>query len=129
MSEDNGTGTQDSPSVEGESTVPAPPDEVWRALTDPKWIPDWLGDPQCVDPRPGGDFDVELPGGERRSGFFEELTEPERLVFWWLREGEEASRVEIELDELDKGTRIGVIESRPLSAPPARVPPRALALA
>jgi hypothetical protein len=36
-------------------------------------------------------------------------------VFWWSAPGEEASRVELELDELEEGTRVRVTESRPLA--------------
>jgi hypothetical protein len=39
---------------------------------------------------------------------------PRRLVFWWSGPGGEATRVEIELDECDDGTRVRVTESRPL---------------
>jgi uncharacterized protein YndB with AHSA1/START domain len=119
----------DEPSVERETMVPAPPEEVWRSLTDPERMKEWLGTPNRIEPCPGGDLDIELPGGDRRSGFFEELTEGERLVFWWSRETEEASRVEIELDDLGDSTRVRVVESRPLSAPFPRAEARAMALA
>jgi len=44
-----------------------------------------------------------------------EADAPRRLVFWWSAPGEEATRVEIDLDELDDGTRVRVTESRPLA--------------
>jgi uncharacterized protein YndB with AHSA1/START domain len=44
----------------------------------------------------------------------EEADAPRRLVFWWSAPGEESSRVEIDLEEIDDGTRIRVTESRPL---------------
>jgi hypothetical protein len=36
-------------------------------------------------------------------------------VFWWSAPDEEATRVELELDETDAGTHIRVTESRPLA--------------
>ena len=50
-----------------------------------------------------------------RSGFVEEADAPRRLVFWWSDPGEDATRVEIELDETGDGTRVRVVESRPLA--------------
>jgi uncharacterized protein YndB with AHSA1/START domain len=49
-----------------------------------------------------------------RSGFVEEAEEPSRLVFWWSAPDEEASRVELDLEETDEGTLVRVTESRPL---------------
>ena len=37
-----------------------------------------------------------------------------RLAFWWEQEGEPASRVALELTHTDEGTRLRVVESRPL---------------
>ena len=44
----------------------------------------------------------------------EEADAPRRLVFWWSAPDEDATRVEIDLDETDDGTRVRVTESRPL---------------
>ena len=54
-----------------------------------------------------------MRAGER-SGFVEEAEEPSRLVFWWGAPDEEASRVELDLEETDEGTIVRVTESRPL---------------
>ena len=54
-----------------------------------------------------------MRAGER-DGFVEEAEAPRRLVFWWSAPGEDATRVEIDLDETDDGTRVRVTESRPL---------------
>jgi uncharacterized protein YndB with AHSA1/START domain len=50
-----------------------------------------------------------------RTGFVEEADAPHRLVFWWSAPNEEASRVELELDDVEGGTRIRITESRPLA--------------
>jgi len=93
--------------------VPATPEETWEAITDPDQLGEWLGERADVDLRPGGDLTIELDDGER-SGFVEELDAPRRLVFWWAAEDEESSRVEIELEPERGGTRVRVIETRPL---------------
>jgi len=83
--------------------VPGTPEDAWWAMVES----DWLGEDVRIDPRPGGEV---LPGG-----FVEEADPPHRLVFWWSEPGAEGSRVEITLEELDEGTRVRVVESRPLA--------------
>jgi uncharacterized protein YndB with AHSA1/START domain len=92
--------------VERELTVPEKPDEVWRSLAEPEW----LGDDATIELREAGEVRV----GDRE-GFVEEVDAPRRLVFWWSAPAEEATRVELELDETDAGTHIRVTESRPLA--------------
>lgn len=92
--------------VERELTVPEEAEEVWRSLAEP----DWLGEDATIELREAG----EVRAGDR-SGFVEEADPPRRLVFWWSPPDEETTRVEIELDETDAGTRIRVTESRPLA--------------
>ena len=92
--------------VERELVVPEPREEVWHSLTEPEW----LGENAAIDPRPAG----EVRAGER-AGFVEEADAPRRLVFWWSEPGDEASRVELELHDVEEGTLIRVTESRPLA--------------
>jgi uncharacterized protein YndB with AHSA1/START domain len=91
--------------VERELLVPEPPEEVWRSLAEPAW----LGEDASIELEPAG----EVRTGER-SGFVEEADEPRRLVFWWSAADEEASRVELDLEEVDAGTLVRVTESTPL---------------
>jgi uncharacterized protein YndB with AHSA1/START domain len=91
--------------VERELLVPETPEEVWRSLAEPGW----LGEDARIELHPAG----EVAAGER-SGFVEEADAPRRLVFWWSLPGEEASRVELDLEEAEDGTRVRVTESRPL---------------
>jgi uncharacterized protein YndB with AHSA1/START domain len=91
--------------VERELLVPESPEEVWRSLAEPAW----LGEDASIELEPAGEVQV----GER-SGFVEEADEPRRLVFWWSAPDEDASRVELDLEETDEGTRVRVTESRPL---------------
>jgi uncharacterized protein YndB with AHSA1/START domain len=89
-----------------EITLPAPADEVWRSLAEPAW----LGEDAAIDLRPDGDVRV----GDR-TGFVEEAEEPSRLVFWWSAPGEDATRVELDLEEDGEETHMRVVESRPLA--------------
>jgi uncharacterized protein YndB with AHSA1/START domain len=92
--------------VERELTVPDTPEEVWRSLSEPAW----LGEDASIELEPAG----EVRAGER-SGFVEEADEPRRLVFWWSAPGDEdTSRVVLDLEPVDEGTRVRVTESRPL---------------
>jgi uncharacterized protein YndB with AHSA1/START domain len=91
--------------VERELLVPDAPEKVWRSLSEPGW----LGEDASIELEPAG----EVKAGER-SGFVEEAEEPSRLVFWWSAPDEEASRVELDLEETDEGTLVRVTESRPL---------------
>ena len=94
-----------SKAVERELLVPETPEEVWRSLAEPAW----LGEGASIELEPAG----EVQAGER-SGFVEEAEEPSRLVFWWSAPDEEASRVELDLEETGDGTLVRVTESRPL---------------
>jgi uncharacterized protein YndB with AHSA1/START domain len=99
-------------SVEREVEVPATREETWRALTDPEQLGEWLASDAELDLRPGGVLTVRT-NGETREGFFEEISEPDRLVFWWGEPDGELARVQIDLDELEDGTRVRVVEGRP----------------
>jgi uncharacterized protein YndB with AHSA1/START domain len=92
--------------VERELRVEESAEEVWRSLAEPAW----LGEDASIELREAGD----VRAGER-TGFVEEADAPCRLVFWWSAPDEEATRVEIDLDDTEDGTHIRVTESRPLA--------------
>jgi uncharacterized protein YndB with AHSA1/START domain len=92
--------------VERETVVPGTPEEAWRAVVES----DWLGEDARLDPGAGG-----VVSTRERKGFVEQADPPHRLAFWWSAPGEDATRVEIELDEVADGTRVRIVESRPLA--------------
>ncbi|HUB03789.1 MAG TPA: SRPBCC domain-containing protein [Solirubrobacteraceae bacterium] len=95
--------------IERELWLPAPPDAVWEAV-----IGDgWLADRVSLELKPGGDarFDSD---GRVRNGWIEDVAAPERLIFWWACDDEPASRVELKIDEHRAGSRLRVVETRPL---------------
>lgn len=95
--------------VEREQLLNASPWEVWEAVTGDGW----LAEDVDLDLRVGGDAFFRS-GEEEKSGWVEEVRAPERLAFWWSVDGEPTTRVELTLtDEVD-GTRLRVVETRPL---------------
>ncbi len=105
--------------IEREVEFAAAPDAVWEALTDPDWLGAWLADAAELELRPGGEARFVL-GDSVRTGWVEEVAapgeegRPGRLAFWWAQDGEPASRVELSVTPLDPGTRLRVVETRPL---------------
>jgi uncharacterized protein YndB with AHSA1/START domain len=95
--------------IERELLVQAPPEEVWDAVTGPGW----LADDVHLDLRPGGDAEFRSPD-EVKTGWIEDVRAPERLAFWWATDDQPATRVELTLTEDEAGTRLRVVESRPL---------------
>jgi uncharacterized protein YndB with AHSA1/START domain len=105
-----------------ELELPASPSEVWAALTDPAWLESWLADRVSLELWPGGEA-LFVFGDRVRTGWVEEVSAPAadahglrtgRLAFWWAEDGETASRVELALTALGDGTRLRVVETRPL---------------
>jgi uncharacterized protein YndB with AHSA1/START domain len=108
--------------IERELELPASPAEVWQALTDPAWLSAWLADEVALELWPGGDARFQI-GDRVRTGWVEEVTAPPRdpgdggagpLAFWWAEDQEPASRVELALTATEHGTRLRVVETRPL---------------
>jgi uncharacterized protein YndB with AHSA1/START domain len=105
--------------IKRELELDAPVTEVWQALTDPAWLESWLADAVVLELWPGGEARFQI-AGHTRTGWVEEVTEPGadgtagRLAFWWAQDGEPASRVELELRPGSPGSRLRVVETRPL---------------
>ena len=97
--------------------LPVDLDTLWSAVTEPATLQSWLADEVAWELEPGGEARFVLEG-RRRDGWVEEVSEPQhgraRLAFWWQGDDEPASRVVIELAETLEGTRLRVVEHRPL---------------
>jgi uncharacterized protein YndB with AHSA1/START domain len=95
--------------IERELWLDVPPEEVWEAITGDGWLADRVR----LDLRPGGD--ARFDSRERiKTGWVEDVSMPERLTFWWACDGEPASRVELTIKERADGTRLRIVETRPL---------------
>ena len=75
--------TAETTAVEREIAIAASPDTVWEFLVDPEKATRWMGQTASFDPRPGGQYRVEVIPGETAVGEFVELDPPRRLVHTW----------------------------------------------
>jgi uncharacterized protein YndB with AHSA1/START domain len=96
--------------IEREIVFPESPEEVWEALTEPERLEEWFATEVELDPRPGGRGVFRWGDGEERRATVREASEEERLVLDWEDDGGE---VVLELEEVDGGTRLRIVESTP----------------
>ncbi len=93
--------------VEREIVFPASPTEVWEALTEPERLEEWFATEVELDARPGGAGVFRWGNGEERRAVVREAEEAERLVLDWEDDGQ----VVLELEEVEGGTRLHVVET------------------
>jgi uncharacterized protein YndB with AHSA1/START domain len=92
--------------VTREVVVPAPPEEVWQALTEPERLEEWFANEVELDVRPGGAGRFRWDDGDERHAVVREAEPGERLVLDWDDEGQ----VVFTLEEVSEGTRVSVRE-------------------
>jgi uncharacterized protein YndB with AHSA1/START domain len=85
--------------------VPATPDEVWEQIVDGELAQEWMG--VRVEPRRGGE--VTVPGREV-IGTVEELAPGESITWTWREVDGDPSQVTIDLEPVDGGTKVTVVE-------------------
>jgi uncharacterized protein YndB with AHSA1/START domain len=95
--------------IERELWLDAAPDVVWDAVTSDGWLADRVR----LDLRPGGEAEFESADGSR-TGWIEDVVIFERLTFWWAFDDEPASRVELTIKPHAAGSRLRIVETRPL---------------
>jgi uncharacterized protein YndB with AHSA1/START domain len=93
--------------IRKEIVLPATRDDVWDALTDEDRLEEWFANDVELDLEPGGDGVFRWDDGEERHAVVEEVVPERRFTFTWDDEG----RVEIELEEVEGGTRVHVTET------------------
>jgi uncharacterized protein YndB with AHSA1/START domain len=81
----------------------APPERVWRAITEPEELAGWLA-PAEIDLRVGGQVLINFDEKQER-GTIRELREPELLAYTW-NEGKTNSLVRFELTPDGRGTHL-----------------------
>ncbi|MGH2935316.1 MAG: SRPBCC family protein [Gaiellaceae bacterium] len=96
--------------IEREIVFPESPSELWEALTEPERLEEWFSTEAELDARPGGAGVFRWGDGEERRATVREVTEDERLVLDWDDDGGE---VVLELEEVEDGTRLHVVETSP----------------
>ena len=113
--------------LERQVVIPASPEELWVALTDPREVAQWFGSEVDWELRPGGRARFTESDGSVRRGQVESVSPGRRLSFrWWREDGGdgETSRVTYTLEPDDDGTRLTVTE-QPVTVPPGADPPPA----
>ena len=93
--------------------VEADPDEVYEYFTSAEAMVLWMGQYASLDPRPDGEFTVDIDGAPVR-GRYQELEPPNRLLISWGFAGSDelppgTSTVEVLLTEAVGGTRVEII--------------------
>jgi uncharacterized protein YndB with AHSA1/START domain len=103
--------TDDGVTLTFERSYDLPRDTVWRALTDPAQLAEWL-DRADVDLRVGGEFVVHFDDGEMR-GRITELESSRTLAYSWHEGQLGESHVRWELkDQPDGGTTVHLTHVR-----------------
>jgi uncharacterized protein YndB with AHSA1/START domain len=93
-------------------TIAATPDVVFRYFTDPDRMTAWMGTAATLEPTPGGDIRIVYNDHDIARGKYLEVEAPTRIVFSWGWEaagaavGPGASRVEIDLEAVETGTKL-----------------------
>jgi uncharacterized protein YndB with AHSA1/START domain len=111
------TATTTIPAIERTIDLFAPPERVWRALTDPEELVAWFGDRTDFRAEVGYEGWMEWDGHGRFPMLVEEADPPRRLAVRWRNEpgtqlGDDATLVEWDLTPLpDGGTRLHLRES------------------
>ncbi|MGH2946187.1 MAG: SRPBCC family protein [Solirubrobacteraceae bacterium] len=95
--------------------IAAEPEQVFDYFTRPEAIVRWMGDYAVLDPRPDGEFTLDVNGVPVR-GRYLEIERPWRLVISWGHAGSErlppgASTVEIVLTPGSGGTTVRIVHS------------------
>lgn len=100
--------------VTRELVMPAPPAEVWEALTVPERLEEWFANDVELEAEPGGEGTFTWENGEVRRAYVDEVEDGRRFAFRWSDEesspGSE-TYVAFTLEEVPEGTRLTVTES------------------
>ena len=102
-----------------EETIGAPPADVWGFMVDPAALSAWFGADAWLDPEIGGGVLFRFADGSIRRGTVLEVERSRRLMWRWREQRGvgfglalgEPTRVTIELDPVDEGTRVRITES------------------
>ena len=96
--------------------IEAEPAVVFEFFTDPEKMVRWKGTKALLDPRPGGEYRVDVTDLQIAVGEYVEIVPPERVVFTWGWEGNDgvppgSTRVEITLTADGDGTVVRLLHT------------------
>ncbi len=108
--------TTDNMIIEQSITILAPPARVWTFLTEPEYVPQWLG---CMryEKSVGHVFYMQQDEGKRSDDDVEGAThceiltldEPDLFAFSWYLPDTPATTVQIRLMAVDSGTEVTLV--------------------
>lgn len=95
--------------------IEAPPEVVFAYLVTPERMVAWMGQHAQLDPRPGGEFSVDINGSLVR-GEYLEVDPPRRVVVSWGMGGAadlppSSTRVEFTLTRTAAGTTLSLLHT------------------
>lgn len=95
--------------IQLEVVYPHPPERVWRALTDPAAVSEWLM-PNDFQPRLGHKFTLKAKPRGNWDGIVNcevlEVTQPRRLAYTWQGGPLTRATVSFTLEPTERGTRL-----------------------
>lgn len=103
--------------IERELVLPAPPEQVWEALTDPGHVSKWFGVEAEIDLRPGGTVVFGWPEHGRFHGVVEDVSPPSLFSYRWCLDLDTpvdagpTTKVQFILEPAPEGTRLKLVES------------------
>ena len=98
--------------VRRQTTVAAPREDVWQALTDPDRLREWFANDVELDAEPGGRGVFRWDDGSTRVATVEDADAERRFAFRWSDpESGTVTAVELTLEDVDEGTRVTVVET------------------
>src|SRR5436853_3362433 len=92
--------------VRREVVLPAERDRVWEELADADGLSGWLADEVDLDVREGAEGTARWANGTERRVVVDEVEPARRLALRWWADGEDATVVDLTLDEDARGTRL-----------------------
>lgn len=88
--------------------LPAPPERVWAAWTDPERLGRWLAPVEHGAPGPGATFVLRMAPMQTATCTVTRWEPPRLLELVWDYTGEGPSRLRLELSGIDGGTRLAL---------------------
>lgn len=107
-----GTVDRATGSVRLERILPAPPHDVWEALTDPRRLGSWLAPVHHGAPGPDATFVLAMNDAEAATCTVTAWEPPQRLQIRWDYTGEGASELSFALADEDGRTRLVLRHTR-----------------
>ena len=105
----------DDLSYRSETEFDAEPAAVWRALTEPATMGEWLGRPVELELEPGAEGTIGGDTDEATVLVVEEVEHERRLVFRWASATEAPTIVELDLRPVGRRTHLTIVE-RPVAS-------------